>query len=367
MAMLMRSLLPRVGILSPPVGCPRLIRCLSSAAVCPPARAAVYHQHGAPDHVLQLVEVEGRELLEGEVCVKMLAAPINPSDINRIEGVYPMRPPVPAVGGTEGVGVVVSVAPGVSKLKVNDWVIPSHPHIGTWRTYIAKEESAWCLVAKDVPEKYAATVSVNPCTALRMLQDIVDLKPGASVVQNGATSMVGQCVIQLARLNDLQTINLIRDRPDLDSVKERLKALGADYVLTEEELGSIDKKTLAGRAQAKLGLNCVGGSAATAVMKLLGEGGVMVTYGGMAKKPITLSTGPLIFKDLRLQGFWLGKWKSNHSDEEFSTMVNYLLRLVRDGKLQYAMDEVQFSDFDTALQKALGQQGSALKQVLIFN
>jgi trans-2-enoyl-CoA reductase len=125
-------------------------------------------------------------------------------------------------------------------------------------------------------------------------------------------------------------------RPDLDSVKERLKALGADYVLTEEELGSLDKKTLAGQAQAKLGLNCVGGSAATAVMKLLGEGGVMVTYGGMAKKPITLSTGPLIFKDLRLQGFWLGKWKSNHSDEEFSTMVNYLLQLVCDGKLQYA-------------------------------
>jgi len=31
------------------------------------------------------------------------------------------------------------------------------------------------------------------------------------------------------------------------------------------------------------------------------------------------------------------------------------------------MDEVQFSDFDTALQKALGRQGSALKQVLIFN
>jgi trans-2-enoyl-CoA reductase len=93
----------------------------------------------------------------------------------------------------------------------------------------------------------------------------------------------------------------------------------------------------------------------------------MVTYGGMAKKSITLSTGPLIFKDLRLQGFWLGKWKSNHSDEEFLSMVNYLLQLVCDGKLQYAMDEVQFSDFDMALQKALGQQGSALKQVLIFN
>jgi NADPH:quinone reductase-like Zn-dependent oxidoreductase len=44
---------------------------------------------------------------------------------------------VPAVGGTEGVGIVVSVAPGVSKLKVNDWVIPSHPHIGVSIPFVA--------------------------------------------------------------------------------------------------------------------------------------------------------------------------------------------------------------------------------------
>lgn len=53
-----------------------------------------------------------------------------------------MRPPVPAVGGTEGVGVVVSVAPGVSKLKVNDWVIPSHPHIGVSIPFVAIFDSA---------------------------------------------------------------------------------------------------------------------------------------------------------------------------------------------------------------------------------
>lgn len=49
---------------------------------------------------------------------------------------------------------------------------------GTWRTHIAKEESAWCKVGQDVPMEYAATVSVNPCTALRMLDDFVDLKAG---------------------------------------------------------------------------------------------------------------------------------------------------------------------------------------------
>ena len=36
----------------------------------------------------------------------MLQAPINPSDINTIEGKYPIKPPLPAVPGNEGVGVV---------------------------------------------------------------------------------------------------------------------------------------------------------------------------------------------------------------------------------------------------------------------
>ncbi|CAL1406706.1 unnamed protein product [Linum trigynum] len=48
-----------------------------------------------------MVELPPMEVKENDVCVRMLAAPINPSNINRIEGVYPVRPPVPAVGGTE--------------------------------------------------------------------------------------------------------------------------------------------------------------------------------------------------------------------------------------------------------------------------
>jgi trans-2-enoyl-CoA reductase len=101
-------------------------------------------------------------------------------------------------------------------------------------------------------------------------------------------------------------------------------------------------------------------------MKLLGDGGTLVTYGGMSKKPITLATGPLIFKDIRLRGFWLGKWKSNHSNEDFAEMTNMLLGLVRDGKLQYAIEKVPFGDFNNALDKAMGKQGSISKQVLIF-
>ncbi|KAK7261412.1 hypothetical protein RIF29_27722 [Crotalaria pallida] len=102
----------------------------SSATVSPPSKTIIYSTHGEPDAVTKLVEVPGVEVKENEVCVKMLAAPINPSDINRIQGVYPVRPQPPAVSGCEGVGQVYSVGQAVTTLSPGDWVIPYPPSFG---------------------------------------------------------------------------------------------------------------------------------------------------------------------------------------------------------------------------------------------
>lgn len=63
--------------------------------------------------------------------VKMVMAPINPADINMIEGVYPIRPTLPAIGGNEGVAQILQVGKSVKGLTVNDMVIPSKPGFGT--------------------------------------------------------------------------------------------------------------------------------------------------------------------------------------------------------------------------------------------
>ncbi|XP_060966763.1 enoyl-[acyl-carrier-protein] reductase, mitochondrial-like [Cannabis sativa] len=76
---------------------------------------------------MSLQELPPVEVKENDVCVRMIAAPINPSDINRIEGVYPVRPQVPAIGGYEGVGEVYSVGSAVKGLSPGDLVIPSPP------------------------------------------------------------------------------------------------------------------------------------------------------------------------------------------------------------------------------------------------
>ncbi|XP_047160591.1 enoyl-[acyl-carrier-protein] reductase, mitochondrial [Vigna umbellata] len=350
-------------------GCGQILitRAYSSAAMSPPSKAIVYDVHGPPDTVTKLVEVPAVEVKEKEVCVKMLAAPINPSDINRIQGVYPVRPNPPAVGGHEGVGEVLSVGSSVTSLSPGDWVIPSPPSFGTWQTYIVKNENVWHKVQKGVPMEYAATITINPLTALLMLEHCVALNSGDAIVQNGATSMVGQCVIQLAKSRGIHSINIIRDRPGVNEVKEMLKNLGADEVFTESELEVKNVKSLLGGIpEPALGFNCVGGNAASLVLKFLRQGGTMVTYGGMSKKPVTVSTSSFIFKDVSLRGFWLQKWLSTDKAEESRGMIDRLLSLVQEGKLKYKMELAPFDDFSTALDKALGKLGSQPKQVIKF-
>lgn len=103
-----------------------------SSTVSPPSKAIVYETHGQPDAVTKLVHIPGTEVKENDVCVKMLAAPINPSDVNRIQGIYPVRPEPPAVGGYEGVGEVYSVGSAVTSFSPGDWVIPSPPSFGAF-------------------------------------------------------------------------------------------------------------------------------------------------------------------------------------------------------------------------------------------
>ncbi|KAF3329934.1 putative trans-2-enoyl-CoA reductase [Carex littledalei] len=333
-----------------------------STALSPPSTAVVYDHHGPPDQVTRIVELPPVEIKPNDVCVKMLAAPINPSDINRIEGVYPVRPPVPAVGGYEGVGEVHALGSSVTGLSVGDWVIPFPPS-ATWQNYVVKEEGEWYKVRNDIPMEYAATVTVNPLTAVRMLEDFVKLNSGDAIVQNGANSIVGQCIIQIAKARGLQSINIIRDRSGSSEVKEKLKKLGADAVFTENQLDIKNIKGLLGDLpEPTLGFNCVGGNAATLVLKFLRQGGTMVTYGGMSKKPITVSTSSFIFKDLSLRGFWLQKWMASDKADECKALIDYLLNLVASGKLKYEMELSPFNDFKVALDKALGKVGSQPKQ-----
>ena len=274
-------------------------------------------------------------LKDDEVLVKMKLAPINPSDINMVEGTYFIRPPLPAIVGNEGVGEVMEVGKGVKSLRVGDWVNPADSGWGTWRTLAVSSEKDVSKVANDIPELGAATLVVNPCTAYRMLTDYVDLKAGDVVMQNGANSAVGQAVIQLARERKVTTVNIVRNRPDIQDLVQTLKALGADHVITEDFCRSPEMKPFMKSLSSapRLALNGVGGQSATELLRSLAQRGVMVTYGGMSRKPITVPTGVLIFREVRILGYWNTEWNARNRDSPAKRkMVDEICDLMRQGK-----------------------------------
>lgn len=62
-------------------------------------------------------------------------APVNPADINTIQGKYPSKPSLPAIPGNEGVGEIIDVGSGIIDFNIGDKVVPKSNHLGTWRTH----------------------------------------------------------------------------------------------------------------------------------------------------------------------------------------------------------------------------------------
>ena len=77
---------------------------------------AEFNEIGNPADVLTVKAAPSRALQSGEVRVRVLAAPINPSDLLQIAGQYGVAAVLPAIAGSEGVGRVVVVTPEASTL-----------------------------------------------------------------------------------------------------------------------------------------------------------------------------------------------------------------------------------------------------------
>ncbi|KAF7971301.1 hypothetical protein HWV62_21462 [Athelia sp. TMB] len=312
-------------------------------------RAIVYKENGGPASVLSVVTNPSLpDPAPQTVNVRFLLSPINPADINVVEGVYPAKPTrTPEgvfVGGNEGVAEVTSVGDGVSGVKVGEWVVLGKQQSGTWRSAANVGAGDVIRVDKSVGEVAAATITVNPATAYNMLSDFADLKPGDWVLQNGANSAVGQAVIQIAKSRGLNTLNFVRNREGVDSLKGQLTSLGATHVATYDDLA--DKafrdtvKSWTGGKDIRLALNCVSGPTTTNMARYLGHDAFLVSYGAMSKQPLSLPTSLFIFKNLQSVGFWQSRWYKEKTKEERETLMRTLVELFNSGKLKEPEHEI---------------------------
>lgn len=290
---------------------------------------AEYKTRGpVPQDVIEAVEFELPAVAAGQALVKVLAAPINPSDVLTLTGEYGMLPPLPAIGGNEGVGQVLEVAADVTGLAPGQTVLLP-VGCGTWRTHLIAEARQLIPLPGADPQQLAM-LTVNPPTAYLMLRDFVDLQPGDWVIQNAANSGVGGYLIQLAKIRGLKTINVVRR----DSAVATVQAEGGDVVLMDGPDLARRVREATGGAPVKLGIDAVGGASTDHLAASLAEGGVLVNYGRMSGEPCQVSPGSFVFRDVTLKGFWLARWFRQATPQQQMQLFGELIQLIANGKLK---------------------------------
>jgi trans-2-enoyl-CoA reductase len=323
----------------------------------PDHRALVIEKFGEPVEsvILQVKkpdEVLPKKLGPKQILVEHLASCVNPADINLIQGVYGVKPALPAVLGIEGVTRVLDVGSDVKHLSSGDMAL-GITMLGYWQSYSVQAGDNFHKIDKDLDVTTATQLRVNPCTAYRMMKDFCQMKPGDTMIQNGANSAVGVYAIQLAKHWGIKTINVIRDRPNKSEIINELKGYGADIVVTEEQLRDAEIMTpiLKEIGKPKLFLNCVSGKNASSCHRVLDHGGYSITYGFMSKQPLMIGAQSM-FKNHQVKFFWVSQWykeRESSNRDEISNMLNEVADMFKTGVLKpKASTLISFEDRNIA-------------------
>jgi NADPH:quinone reductase-like Zn-dependent oxidoreductase len=305
-----------------------------------------FRQYGEPAKVLAVEERPVPEPGKDEARVRMLATPVNPSDLLYVRGLYAgVQAHFPAPAGFEGVGIVDALGSGARDLARGQRVSVVNGQGGNWAEYTLVSARDLIPVADDVPDEQAASFVINPASAILMLHHVLAVPRGEWLLQSAAGSQIGHMLIRLAKRAGIKTINIVRRR---EAVAE-LRQLGADAVIVSTD-GPIDEQVrdIAGPDGVRYAVDPVAGETGTQLFKALHEEGRMLLYGSLSGEPIRVGDDPRYILAGRrvLEVFWLGYWLPRLETEARRQLMDAIAGLVRDGILEtspgrrYSLDEI---------------------------
>ncbi len=302
-------------------------------------KSILFEQTGKPGDILKATDVPMPEPGPNEVRVRVIASPINPSDIMFVQNLYGIRPQLPSGAGFEGMGVVDALGEGV---QMQTGTRVSFTSVGTWAEYAIAHQRSLIPVPDAMSDEIAAQLFVNPFTAYAMVQD-ANVPEGGWLMLTAAGSAFGKMVIQLCAMRGIKTIGTVR-RNDLN---DELKTLGLTEVINTEteNMAARVKEITDGKGVACV-LDAVGGHTATEALTCLAKGGTMIIYGLMSLQDPSLNAGLLIFRELTVKGFWLTDWMRRVDSHTRQDVAKNVISLLASGQIQlpveasYPLDQI---------------------------
>ncbi|TGN20466.1 Zn-dependent oxidoreductase [Leptospira idonii] len=296
---------------------------------------------------LELREKEIPEPKDNEVLIRIHAAPINPSDLMFIRGLYGIKKKAPVSAGFEASGTVVSVGKDIKTLKPDMRVscVAGH-NDGSWAEYMLTTEENCLPLLDEITLDEGSSFFVNPMTAWAMVTKCQTEKHEA-MIQTASASALGKMVVRLCQEKKIPLINVVRKKEQEDALKE----IGAEYVLNsetpgfEKELFKISKKL-----NATYAIDAVAGDTAKKVLECMPYGGKLVCYGALSEQPFSVNAGMILFQNKKVEGYWLSSWIYSIGLEEFQKQAKEAQKHLKTIFQTKINKKFSFSQFEEGLE-----------------
>lgn len=268
----------------------------------------------------------------------MVLSPVHNHDLMTIAGQYGVLPSLPAVPGTEAVGVVEALGEGVTHLRPGQRVAGGAE--GSWAEYYLATAARLVPVPDSVDDETACQLVSMPLSA-KMLLDTLDVGAGDWIALNAANGAVGKLVSQYGAEKGVRVLGLVRRAAAVDE----MKALGfVDLVATEAAGWQEQVRRLTGGAPIVRGIESVGGEGASQLLSILADGAQLISFGAMTGRPLKVPVGDLLFRGITVKGFWGSK--PPLKPERIGQLLGELVADAATGKLKlpieaaYGLDQV---------------------------
>jgi NADPH:quinone reductase-like Zn-dependent oxidoreductase len=284
--------------------------------------------------VLELVDGPMPEAGPGPVRVRMVLSPIHNHDLMIIAGKYGYKPPLPAVPGTEAVGVVEALGEGVSNLKIGQRVCGGGSQM--WAEYFVANAAGMVPVPDAVPDETACQLIAMPISTFRLIEEMA-VKPGDWIIQNAANGAVGKMLAMLGAERGINVVSLVRR----DAAADELKRLGIANVVSTSHIGWEEQvKDLTRGAPIIRGLDSIGGEAPDQLLSVMAELSTLYFFGALSQEKLRISPHNLLFNRSTIKGFWAAKPTDTVGPEAIRQMIGELVGRAASGRLRLPVAEV---------------------------
>jgi NADPH:quinone reductase-like Zn-dependent oxidoreductase len=312
-----------------------------------------------------------------EVVVSVHACGLNHLDLWLESAGLPIQVPLPRTPGGEVAGEVSTVGSAVRDWKAGDRVaVQSNLFCGECE-FCQRGDESICVkgellgVSRDggfaeqvvVPARAlvrmptgldfntSAALTLAGSTAMHMLTNRTEVRPGDWVLVMGGTSGVGSAAIQIARQLGARVISTGSTEAKCAFARQ----LGAEFVVDSTQAHwPLEVRKFTGRRGVDLVVEHVGGEVLTKCFECLARGGTIVTCGATAGREVKLNLWPLFVKQQRL----IGSYGRNRAD------IQATLQWAAIGKLKPVIDSIYpLAETQTAFAKLRAR--AVLGKVLI--